>query len=83
MTGVRFVVTVDFDSPSRLVWDELVDWKAHEAWIPATRVEVDGDGPTALGRDLHRVDRVRSVGARGSHAGDRMRLGRRDPARLV
>jgi hypothetical protein len=49
MTGVRFAVTVDFDTRSRVVWDELVDWKAHEAWIPATRVEVDGDDPTAIG----------------------------------
>ena len=49
MTDVRFVVTADFDSSSWAVWDELVDWKAHEAWIPATRVEVDGDDPTAVG----------------------------------
>ena len=26
-----------------------MDWRAHEAWIPATRVEVDGDDPTAVG----------------------------------
>ncbi|NNE72485.1 MAG: SRPBCC family protein [Acidimicrobiales bacterium] len=49
MSDVRFVVTVDFDSSSRVVWDELVDWKAHEAWIPATHVEVYGDDPTAVG----------------------------------
>ena len=49
MTDVHFVVTADFDSSSRAVWDELVDWKAHEAWIPATRVEVEGDDPTAVG----------------------------------
>ena len=49
MSSVRFAVTVDFDASSRMVWDELVDWKAHEAWIPATRVEVHGDDPTAVG----------------------------------
>ena len=49
MTAVRFTVTLDFDASSREVWDELVDWKAHEAWIPATRVEVDGGDPTAVG----------------------------------
>ena len=49
MADVRFAVTTDFASPPRVVWDELVDWKAHEAWIPATRVEVDGDDPTAVG----------------------------------
>jgi hypothetical protein len=49
MTPVRFDVTVDFVAPSRAVWDELVDWEGHGAWIPATRVEVDGDDPTAVG----------------------------------
>jgi len=46
---MRFSVIVDFDTRPRVVWDELVDWKAHEAWIPATRVEVDGDDPIAIG----------------------------------
>lgn len=49
MTPVKFTVTVDFDASPRAVWDELVDWKAHEAWIPATRVVVDGDDPTEVG----------------------------------
>ena len=49
MTAVRFAVTVDFDALPQVVWDELVDWKAHEAWIPATRVEIHGDDPTAVG----------------------------------
>lgn len=49
MTRVHFLVTAEFDSSAQLVWDELVDWKAHEEWIPATRVDVDGDDPTAVG----------------------------------
>jgi hypothetical protein len=49
MTSVRFEVTVDFDATPRAVWDELVDWEGHGAWIPATRVVVDGDDPTAVG----------------------------------
>ena len=49
MTAVRFDVTVDFDAPPRVVWDALVDWEGHGAWIPATRVEVDGNDPTAVG----------------------------------
>jgi carbon monoxide dehydrogenase subunit G len=49
MTSVRFDVTVDFDASPRAVWDELVDWEGHGDWIPATRVEVDGDDPTAVG----------------------------------
>ena len=48
-TPVRFTVEVEFDAPPREVWDQLVDWKGHEAWIPMTRVEVDGDDPTAIG----------------------------------
>lgn len=49
MTPVTFDVTVDFDASPRVVWDELVDWEGHGAWIPATRVEVHGDDPTAVG----------------------------------
>lgn len=46
---VRFTVVVDFEAPPKSVWDELVDWEAHGAWIPLTRTEVDGDDPTAIG----------------------------------
>lgn len=49
MTPVTFEIDVDFDAPPDAVWDELIDWKGHEAWIPATRVEVDGDDPSATG----------------------------------
>lgn len=49
LTSVQFTVTVDFDAAPRQVWEALVDWKGHEAWIPATRVEVHGDDPTAPG----------------------------------
>lgn len=49
MAIVRFNVEVDFQAPSQVVWDELVDWKSHEAWIPATRVEVDGEDPAEIG----------------------------------
>jgi len=46
---VRFDVRHHFDAPSQLVWDELVDWAGHGAWIPATRVEVDPGDATAVG----------------------------------
>lgn len=49
MASVRFDVVVDFGASSKVVWDELVDWKAHEAWIPLTRVQVDGEDPTVVG----------------------------------
>lgn len=44
MTPVTFTVRTPFDADPRRVWDEMIDWKGHEAWIPATRVDVpDGD----------------------------------------
>lgn len=49
MAPVQFTVKVDFNAPPQKVWDELVDWKGHEEWIPATRVELDGGDPTAVG----------------------------------
>jgi hypothetical protein len=51
MAQVRFEVHHRFAAPARAVWDELVDWAGHAAWIPMTRVvvdPVDGD-PTAVG----------------------------------
>lgn len=49
MTPVQFDVTRHFDVAPRPLWDELVDWPAHGAWIPATTIE-SGDGdPTAVG----------------------------------
>ena len=51
--AVRFDVTHQFAAPTRRVWDELVDWKAHEAWIPATKVEIHTDGdPAAIGAEF-------------------------------
>lgn len=49
MTPVQFTVTVEFDAPPREVWAELVDWKGHEEWIPATRVVLDNGDTTAAG----------------------------------
>ncbi|MDA3037953.1 MAG: SRPBCC family protein [Actinomycetota bacterium] len=49
MANVRFTVRHRFDHPPRIVWDELVDWAAHAAWIPATRVKVEAGDPLAIG----------------------------------
>ena len=49
MTPVRFEVVVDFDADAALVWEALIDWKGHESWIPATRVEVDSPDPADVG----------------------------------
>ncbi len=49
MTPVRFEVVVDFDAAPTPVWEALIDWKGHEDWIPATRVEVDSADPAQVG----------------------------------
>lgn len=70
MAHVQFDLTHDFGASARTVWDELVDWKAHEKWIPATQVEVHTSGDPAsigaeftawsgLGRKLALEDRMR------------------------
>lgn len=52
MAAVRFEVRTSFDAPPRRVWEEMVDWKGHEAWIPATRVDVPGGDATAVGAEF-------------------------------
>lgn len=52
MAHVQFEVVHPFDVPARVVWDELIDWKGHEAWIPATRVEVGTGDSTAVGAEF-------------------------------
>lgn len=52
MAAVRFEVRRSFDADPRQVWDELIDWKGHEAWIPATRVTVPDGDPTAVGAEF-------------------------------
>ncbi len=53
MAAVRFEVRQPFATPAREVWDALIDWKGHEAWIPATKVEIHTDGdPTAVGAEF-------------------------------
>ena len=49
---VKFEVRRYFDASPRELWDELVDWKAHEQWIPMTRVELGEGDPTAPGHVL-------------------------------
>lgn len=52
MAAVRFEVRTSFDAAPRRVWDAMIDWKGHEAWIPATRVDApEGDG-TAVGAEF-------------------------------
>jgi hypothetical protein len=52
MAAVSFRVRHEFDAPPRVLWDELVDWKAHEAWIPMTRVDAEPGDSTAVGYEF-------------------------------
>lgn len=53
MAKVYFELSYDFAVPPKVVWDELIDWKGHEAWIPATQVELRGDSaPTEVGAEF-------------------------------
>lgn len=44
MAAIDFTVTHDFAAPASVVWAEMTDWKKHESWIPATRIELDEPG---------------------------------------
>ena len=53
MAQVQLSLDHDFAAAPQVVWDALVDWKGHEQWIPATRVELHGPGdPTAVGAEF-------------------------------
>lgn len=49
MARVRFELSRRFEIPVRELWDELVDWPGHGAWIPATTIEGDAGDPTEVG----------------------------------
>ncbi len=68
MALIDFTVSHRFAAPSRVVWNEMINWPGHAEWIPATRVELDTDnsqvegatftGYTGYGK-LTLVDRMR------------------------
>ncbi len=49
MMAVTFELTRRFDVPVRELWDELIDWPAHGAWIPATTIEGEPGDPNEVG----------------------------------
>ncbi|MEM9514215.1 MAG: SRPBCC family protein [Actinomycetota bacterium] len=69
MAPVSFTVEYRFDAPPGHVWDELVDWKGHERWIPATRVDVGPGEPTEVGTEF-----VATTGVGPVALPDRMRV---------
>ncbi len=50
--NITFEVPYSFDALPRVVWDELVDWKGHEKWIPLTRVDIGTGDPSAVGAEF-------------------------------
>jgi hypothetical protein len=73
MATVRFELSRHFDVPSRVLWDELVDWPAHGAWIPATSIEGEPGDPAAVGYTFTAWTGIRPVALE-----DRMRVTRCD-----
>lgn len=49
MALIDFTVSHQFAAPPRAVWDEMIDWPSHAAWIPATRIELDTDDSQIVG----------------------------------
>jgi hypothetical protein len=73
MARVRFELTRRFETSARELWDELVDWPGHGAWIPATTIEgTDGD-PTQVGYAFTAWTGLRPIALE-----DRMRVTRCD-----
>ena len=66
---VSFTVEHHFHASPERVWDELVDWKGHESWIPATRVDVGPGEPTDVGTEF-----VATTGIGPLALPDRMRV---------
>ena len=46
---VSFTVVHDFDRSPDVVWQELIDWKGHEGWVPMTRVELGSEPQDEVG----------------------------------
>lgn len=73
MLPVKFELSRHFDVPVRVLWDELVDWPAHGAWIPATTIEGESGDPAAIGYTFTAWTGFRPVALE-----DRMRVTRCD-----
>jgi hypothetical protein len=73
MLPVKFELNRRFDVAPRVLWDELVDWPAHGAWIPATTIEGEGGDPNEVGYTFTAWTGFRPVALE-----DRMRVTRCD-----
>jgi hypothetical protein len=73
VTPVQFELSRRFEVPVRTLWDELVDWPAHGAWIPATSIEGGPGDPTEVGYTFTAWTGIRPLALE-----DRMRVTRCD-----
>jgi hypothetical protein len=73
MAAVQFELSRRFQVPARQLWDELVDWPAHGAWIPVTTIEGGPGDPSAVGYTFTGWTGIRPVALE-----DRMRVTRCD-----
>ena len=77
MANVHFTVTRDLPLSARDVFDELIDWKGHAAWVPLTRVEMlRGDGGPG-------TEFVATTGIGPVALPDRMRVDELDPVAMT
>jgi hypothetical protein len=77
MAKVYFTVTRDLLLPARIVFDELIDWRGHAAWVPLTRVEIlTGDGGPG-------TEFVATSGVGPLALPDRMRVDELDPEAMT
>ena len=74
MANVHFTVTRDLPLSADVVFDELIDWTGHAAWVPLTRVDMlRGDGGPG-------TEFVATTGIGRLALPDRMRVDELDPS---
>jgi uncharacterized protein YndB with AHSA1/START domain len=77
MATVHFTVTRDLNLPARAVFDALIDWRGHAAWVPLTRVRIlAGDGGPG-------TEFVATSGTGPFALPDRMRVDELDPVAMT
>ncbi|MEZ5118743.1 MAG: SRPBCC family protein [Candidatus Nanopelagicales bacterium] len=77
MANVHFTVTRDLPLSADVVFDELIDWQGHAAWVPLTRVEMlRGDGGPG-------TEFVATTGIGPLALPDRMRVDELDPSAMT
>ncbi|MGQ0624875.1 MAG: SRPBCC family protein [Sporichthyaceae bacterium] len=70
-------LSVEIEAPAQQVWAALVDWSSQGQWMPATAVQVVGDGPGhEVGAQI-----VAYTGVRPLRIADRMTVTQWDPPR--